>query len=121
MHIINCFCNELSFIESGKQLHPDVSEIADQRLALHILRRQNLVPEHIETRNLYIPMQPGISQGQLHMWVDMFMRHGTFPPPVDVTPRKPEKYVLRIVVWNVEGVEVSEATGEATTDICVKG
>ena len=100
---------------------PDVSEEADQRLALHILRQQNLVPEHIETRNLFTPIQPGISQGQLHMWVDIFNKHKTVPLPIDVSPRKPEKYVFRIVVWNTVDVEVSEATGEAMSDIYIKG
>ena len=110
--------------EAGKPLHPDLSEKVDQRLALHILRQQNLVPEHIETRNLYTPMQPGISQGQLHMWIDMFKKVDAIPPPIDVSPRKPEKYVLRIVVWNTKDVvldEVSIATGEAMSDIYVKG
>ncbi len=113
------------YTESGKHLHPDLSQESDQRLALHVLRQQNLVPEHIETRNLYTPMHPGISQGQLHMWVDMFKKSdGIPPPPVDVSPRKPEKYVLRVVVWNTKDVqsdEVSRITGEAMSDIFVKG
>lgn len=110
--------------EAGKPTNPDVSEKADQRLALHYLHSQKLVPEHIETRNIYNPMQPGISQGQLHMWVDIFNKHDAVPPPVDVSPRKPEKYILRIVVWNTKDVvldEVSVATGEAMSDIYVKG
>lgn len=110
--------------EAGKPENPDRSEKDDERLALHILRQQNLVPEHIETRNLYTPMQPGISQGQLHMWVDMFRKADAVPPPVDISPRKAEKYALRIVVWNTKDVvldEVSVATGEAMSDIYVKG
>ena len=71
-------------------------------------------------------MHPNTSQGQLHMWVDIFRKDGSIdvPPPVDVSPRKPEKYVLRIVVWNTSDVvldEVSVATGEAMSDIYVKG
>ena len=115
----------LLHVDAGKHLHHDLSQESDQRLALHILRQQNLVPEHVETRNLYTPMHPGISQGQLHMWVDMFKKADGVPPPsVDVSPRKPEKYVLRVVVWNTKDVqsdEVSRITGEAMSDIFVKG
>ena len=69
-------------------------------------------------------MQPGISQGQLHMWVDIFKKKNGVPPPIDVSPRKPEKYLLRIVVWNTKDValdEVSLVTREAMSDIYVKG
>ena len=47
--------------EKTKKIHPDVGE-PRQRLALHFLRQQDLVPEHIETRNLYTPMHPKIPQ-----------------------------------------------------------
>lgn len=108
----------------GKTLHDDITDAPEQRLALHILRQQNMVPEHVETRNLYNPLQPGISQGQLHMWVDIFRKDFNIPNPVDINPRKPEKYVLRLVVWNTKDVvldEVSVATGEAMSDIYLKG
>eukprot|EP00731_Ephydatia_muelleri_P021722 Em0014g313a len=78
-----------------------------------------------ETRTLYNPAQPGISQGSLHMWVDIFPRQGRIiPPPVNITPRKPEKFFLRIVVWNTVDVELNETsaiTGEDMSDIYVKG
>ena len=58
------------------------------------------------------------------MWVDMFMKEGNIPPPVNIEPRRPEKYILRMVVWNTSDVildEVSIATGEPMSDIYVKG
>ena len=93
-----------------------------QQMALKFLQKQHLVPEHIETRNLYTPMHPNMTQGQLHMWVDIFRKDGMIPPSVDVSPRKPEKYVLRVVVWNCEILlDVSGETGEEMNDLYVKG
>ena len=71
-------------IEQGKPLHPDVG-VVDQRLALHILRQQNLVPEHIEKRTLYNPMQPSISQVQynkVHVLCNIIMFCIGFTPHV---------------------------------------
>ena len=73
---------------------------------------------------MHIPLfpHPLHTQGQLHMWVDIFPNDGTVPPPVYISPRKPEKYVLRIVVWNTKDVYLQETsiTGEAMSDIYVK-
>ncbi|XP_063963953.1 myoferlin-like [Lytechinus pictus] len=113
----------LADFETNK-MHSEHEGPQDQRLALYALRQFPLVREHIETRPLYSPLLPGIEQGKLQMWVDIFpMTMGPPGPPCDITPRKPKKYVVRCVVWNAKDVILDETsiTGERMSDIYVKG
>uniref|UniRef100_A0A8D0EU87 Myoferlin n=1 Tax=Strix occidentalis caurina TaxID=311401 RepID=A0A8D0EU87_STROC len=108
---------------ANKILHQHLGP-GEERLALHILRTQGLVPEHVETRTLYSTFQPNISQGKLQMWVDVFPKSlGPPGPPFNITPRKAKKYVLRVIVWNTKDVLLDEKsiTGEEMSDIYVKG
>ncbi|ELR53294.1 Fer-1-like protein 4 [Bos mutus] len=82
----------------GSKAAKDVSEEAQ---ALLVLRRWQempgfgiqLVPEHVETRPLYHPRSPGLLQGSLHMWIDIFPRDVPDQPPVDIKPRQPISWV----------------------------
>ncbi|XP_076460960.1 myoferlin-like isoform X2 [Babylonia areolata] len=97
---------------------------AEERLALHVLNQLPVVKEHVERRPLFNTLQPGIEQGKIHMWVDMFpLTLGPPGPPFNIEPRKAKKYVLRSIIWNTVDVVLEEEsiTGEQMSDIYVVG
>ncbi|KAE8605652.1 hypothetical protein XENTR_v10015261 [Xenopus tropicalis] len=74
----------------------------DEHLALSVLQHWEdiprvgckLVPEHVETRPLLNPDKPGIEQGRIEMWVDMFPMDMPAPgPAIDISPRKPKRWL----------------------------
>uniref|UniRef100_H3CTB7 Myoferlin n=1 Tax=Tetraodon nigroviridis TaxID=99883 RepID=H3CTB7_TETNG len=113
----------LQDFETNTEIHPHLGP-ANERLALHVLKNQGLVPEHVETRTLYSSHQPQLSQGQIQMWVDIFPKNLGLPgPPCVINPRKAKKYFLRAIIWNTTNVILDEKsiTGENMSDIYVKG
>ncbi|XP_077147929.1 otoferlin isoform X5 [Ranitomeya variabilis] len=105
----------------------------DEHLALSVLQNWEeiprvgcrLIPEHVETRPLLNPDKPGIEQGRLEMWVDMFPMDMPAPgPAIDISPRKPKSFELRVIIWNTDEVILEDdafMTGEKMSDIYVKG
>ena len=78
----------------------DGMKASEEHLALAVLNHWEevpkagckLVPEHIETRPLYNAEKPGIEQGKVEMWVDMFPMDMPAPgPAVEIEPRKPKR------------------------------
>ncbi|XP_040431298.1 fer-1-like protein 4 [Cygnus olor] len=105
--------------------------VDDEHKALYVLQHweempgcgYKLVPEHVEIRSLYNPENPGLVQGSLHMWIDMFPNDVPAPPPVNIKPRLPISYELRVIIWNTDDVildDVNPITGEPSSDIYVK-
>ncbi|GAA6102087.1 otoferlin isoform X2, partial [Tachysurus ichikawai] len=104
----------------------------DEHLALIALKHWEdmpqvgckLIPEHVETRALLHPEKAGIEQGRIEMWVDIFPVDGPAPgPALDITPRKPKKYELRVIIWNTDEVILEDDdyfTGEKSSDIFVR-
>ena len=86
----------------------------------------SLVAEHVEKRSLFDP-DSLIQQGTIEMWVDMFKLPSNLsfrPKLIDITPRKPIKFQLRIIIFRTEEVildDVNPVTGERTSDIYIKG
>lgn len=115
------FCLHFSFL------------VNDEHLALAVLHHwheiprvgTHLVPEHIETRALFNPDKPGIEQGKVELWVDMFPMDMPLPGlPVDVSPRKPTSFELRVIIWNTDEVVLEDDaffSGDKMSDIYVKG
>lgn len=143
--ILNNVCNEMEI--SLPQYFPDRVFLAGQefkdssritkdenykeRLALSVLNNfnripgigYNFVPEYVETRSIYRDDRPGVEQGKLLMWVEIFDPKKTVPEAIDITPVPARTYELRVVIWNAKDVILDEKNifGKQMSDIYVKG
>lgn len=116
----------LTDFESPDRKLPPSAGDPRERLALYVLHKAlPLVAEHVENRTLTHPARPGLPQGQLKLWVDLFPTSAEqLPPPVDITPRQAHKYTLRVVVYNVFEAPLQETSligGDKMSDVYVKG
>uniref|UniRef100_A0A674C754 Fer-1-like protein 4 n=1 Tax=Salmo trutta TaxID=8032 RepID=A0A674C754_SALTR len=121
-------------LKKNNKTEEDLREL-DEHKALSVLHRWGemrefcegacpLVPEHLEVRSLLNPEKPGLPQGYAHMWIDMFPMDVPAPPPIDIKPRLPISYELRVIIWNTDDVvldDVNPFTGNPSSDIYMKG
>ncbi|XP_077108019.1 fer-1-like protein 4 [Ranitomeya variabilis] len=123
---------EEAFVRDKNKEEDEMLSGYDEHKALYVLQHWDdmpeygtrLVPEHVEVRTLYNPESPGLGQGSVHMWIDMFPNDVPAPPPVNIKPREPVSYELRVIIWNTDDVildDVNPFTGEPSSDIYVKG
>ncbi|KAE9421720.1 hypothetical protein Angca_007228, partial [Angiostrongylus cantonensis] len=98
------------------------ARVARDKILGRPLQQLNLVPEHVETRTLHTEMGGKTPCGELRMFVDLFpLSYGAVPPPLNIAPREPEKYQLRIALFNVSGaIPVKRSFGSPTADLYVK-
>ncbi|XP_075373403.1 fer-1-like protein 4 [Mycteria americana] len=122
---------EEASVRNKREVADENWSVDDEHKALYVLQHweempgygYKLVPEHVEIRSLYSPENPGLVQGSLHMWIDMFPNDVPAPPPVNIKPRLPVSYELRVIIWNTDDVildDVNPVTGEPSSDIYVK-
>ncbi|XP_051958046.1 fer-1-like protein 4 isoform X2 [Xyrauchen texanus] len=121
-------------LKKNKKTEDDYAEL-DEHKALSVLQSWGemrefcegaypLVLEHVEVRSLLNTEKPGLPQGYVHMWIDMFPVDVPPPAPINIKPRLPESYELRLIIWNTDDVvldDVNPFTGEPSSDIYVKG
>ncbi|CAJ0571111.1 unnamed protein product, partial [Mesorhabditis spiculigera] len=73
-----------------------------QRVALFVLHKMGLVPEHVESRPLFDSHGGKQEVGRIRCWVDIFpLDIGPVPRPIDISVRRPEQYQIRIAIFNV--------------------
>uniref|UniRef100_A0A914P2G8 C2 domain-containing protein n=1 Tax=Panagrolaimus davidi TaxID=227884 RepID=A0A914P2G8_9BILA len=93
-----------------------------QRVALFILQCIGLVPEHVETRPLFSAINPDLEVGKLECFIDIFPKClGTIPPAIDISPRKPNCYQLRLAVFKTRNVILlKKSFGTPAADLYVR-
>ncbi|XP_039286173.1 otoferlin isoform X2 [Nilaparvata lugens] len=124
-----------SIVVAGNEfIFPPFAKDMKEAMSLNLLHRWEEIPivgcklvrEHVETRPLYKPQCPGIIQGYIEMWVDMFDMSKPHPlsPLMDITPREPQAYELRVIIYKTCKVYLVDNTisvGYKHSDIFVKG
>ncbi|GMT28153.1 hypothetical protein PFISCL1PPCAC_19450, partial [Pristionchus fissidentatus] len=113
----------ITFKEIPDPTRPEICGSSMQRIALLILHKVGLVPEHVETRPLTSLSHGGnVVCGRMRCFVDVFpISLGLIPPPLDISLREPQKYQLRIALFYVvNAILCKRSFGKPSGDLYFK-
>ncbi|CAK1554644.1 unnamed protein product [Leptosia nina] len=124
--------NGVKYVDESNERGNSLSTIEKkENLCLSILHKwhmipvcgYSLVPEHVETRTLYRHETPGVEQGKLHMWIDIFpiQSDTNIPTPVDIKPLDIEDYELRLRINSIRDINLNRGSIELNLNSMPRG
>ncbi|XP_055604569.1 fer-1-like protein 6 [Uranotaenia lowii] len=121
IQLANLTFNDDTLVSTDEDLHERLALVGLKNFHKIPLVGSHFVPEHVESRPLYHDDHPGIEQGKLQMWIEIYPST-VEPVLIDITPLPPKAYELRLIVWNTADVILDESNifGTKMSDIYIK-
>eukprot|EP00698_Gefionella_okellyi_P008992 TRINITY_DN2257_c0_g1_i2.p1 TRINITY_DN2257_c0_g1~~TRINITY_DN2257_c0_g1_i2.p1 ORF type:complete len:1294 (-),score=282.18 TRINITY_DN2257_c0_g1_i2:252-4133(-) len=91
-----------NFLLKNELIGTTIIDLEDRVFSEQWKRMGSLSPKPKEWRTLWSPLA-STSQGQIEMWVEILtVDEAARTPPFPITPPRPEKYELRVVLWETK-------------------